>query len=187
MLLTFCHRTECVKCLEFHSYSQLGAQQCGWTGLSFPHWRWITSSESISFDYNHAMHVCLKLGIGVTQMVLISEAEKMAGEGRSESSVNCRDLATKTIPSQGVGWQEAAGYQASCTPLSPFPQGSSGWLTPTAPIGADGDWVPILFHCSHTTVQAKSQTWLIPFALSQVSAPYCLREQGSAPQRKQHT
>lgn len=25
--LTFCHRTECVKCLEFHSYSQLGAQQ----------------------------------------------------------------------------------------------------------------------------------------------------------------
>lgn len=76
--------------------------------VSFPHWRWIRSSESISFDYNHAMHVCLKLGVGVTQMVLISEAEKMAGEGRSESSVNCRDLATKTIPSQGVGWQEAA-------------------------------------------------------------------------------
>ncbi|MCP6711331.1 hypothetical protein NL489_28695, partial [Klebsiella pneumoniae] len=70
---------------------QLVAQQCGWTGLflSFPHWRWISSSESISFDYNHAMHVCLKLGIGVTQMVLISEAEKMAGEGRSESSVSC--------------------------------------------------------------------------------------------------
>lgn len=67
--------------------------------LSFPHWRWIRSSESISFDYNHAMHVCLKLGIGVTQMVLISEAEKMAGEGRSESSVNCRDLSTKTIMS----------------------------------------------------------------------------------------
>lgn len=76
--------------------------------LSFPHWRWSRSSESISFDYNRAMHVCLKLGIGVTQMVLISEAEKMAGEGRSESSVNCRDLATKTIVSRGVGWQEAA-------------------------------------------------------------------------------
>ena len=76
--------------------------------LSFPHWRWIRSSESISFDYNHAMHVCLKLGIGVTQMVFISEAEKMAGEGRSESSVNCQDLATKTIISQGEGWQEAA-------------------------------------------------------------------------------
>lgn len=76
--------------------------------LSFLHWRWIRSSESISFDYNHTAHVCLKLGIGVTQMVLISEAEKMAGEGRSESSVNCRDLATKTIISQGVGWQEAA-------------------------------------------------------------------------------
>lgn len=39
------------------------------------------SSESIRFDYNHIMHVFLKLSIGVTQMVLISEAE-MAGEGR---------------------------------------------------------------------------------------------------------
>lgn len=40
------------------------------------------SSESIRFDYNHIMHV---LSIGVTQMVLISEA-KMTG-GRKEGRV----------------------------------------------------------------------------------------------------
>lgn len=42
------------------------------------------SSESIRFGY-HIMHVFLKLSIGVTQMVLISEA-KMTG-GRKEGGV----------------------------------------------------------------------------------------------------
>lgn len=90
--------------------------------LSFPHWRWIRSSESISFDYNHAMHVCLKLGIGVTQMVLISEAEKMAGEGRSESSVNCRDLATKTIMSQGVAGRKLLANEQAAHLSPSFPR-----------------------------------------------------------------
>lgn len=39
----------------------------------------ITNTEYMSF----------KLGIGVIQMFLILEAEKMAGKGRSESSVDC--------------------------------------------------------------------------------------------------
>lgn len=48
------------------------------------------SSESIGVDCNHTMHVFLKLSIGVTQMVLILEAEKLTG-GRKErvSSVDC--------------------------------------------------------------------------------------------------
>lgn len=50
------------------------------------------SSESIGFEHNHIMHVFRKLGIGVTQMVLISEAEA-AGEGRrGESSVTAETL-----------------------------------------------------------------------------------------------
>jgi hypothetical protein len=61
-------------------------------------------SESIRFDHDHRTHVFLELGTGVTQMVLISEAEKMASERRSESSGNCRDLATKTDESQGWRW-----------------------------------------------------------------------------------
>lgn len=45
------------------------------------------------------MHVFLKVSIGVTQMVLILEAEKPTGGGKErerESSVDCGGLDTKT-------------------------------------------------------------------------------------------
>lgn len=40
---------------------------------------WVVSKHQVCF--NHIMHVFLKVGVGVTQMVLISEAEKMIGRG----------------------------------------------------------------------------------------------------------